>query len=411
MSDFFDAVETRAEEQREIAQLSDLRDLLAWARPAAAALDRQVSGVEIASLTSRSALAQIPVLRKSELLGMQGVAPPFAGLTTTSPGMLKRLLMSPGPIFDPEGYASDWWGAGRAMFAAGFRKGDIVLNTFSYHFTPGAFIMESGAHAVGCAVIPAGPGQTEMQIEAIAALKPNAYAGTPDFLKILLEKAEEAGKPALSIKKALVSGAAFPPSLQQVIAAKGIDAYQAYATADLGIVAYETPARSGLVINEGLIVEIVRPGTNDPLPDGEVGEIVVTRINKDYPLLRFGTGDLSKILDGVSPCGRTNRRLAGWLGRADQRTKVKGMFVDPKQIDEIARKHPALGRLRLIVSRENEQDTMLLRAESATLGPDLVAALDADLRAATNLKGRIELVSPGSLPNDGKIIADERPVG
>jgi len=411
MTEFFDPVETRAPETRELGLLADLRDLLAWARPAAPHLDRQLAGIDLASLVDRASLARIPVLRKGDLLAMQAVAPPFAGLTTTPPGSLKRLLMSPGPIFDPEGYAADWWGAGRALFAAGFRKGDIVLNTFSYHFTPGAYIMESGAHAVGCAVIPAGPGQTEMQIEAIAALKPNGYCGTPDFLKILLDKAEEAGKPALSIRKALVSGAAFPPSLQQAIAAKGIDAYQAYATADLGIIAYETSARAGLVINEGILVEIVRPGSNDPVADGEVGEIVVTRLNRDYPLLRFGTGDLSKVLDGASPCGRTNRRLAGWLGRADQRTKVKGMFVDPAQIDAVAKKHPGLGRMRLVVRRENEQDTMVLRVESSHFTEDLAGAIANALRDSTNLKGEVELVPLGSLPNDGKVIADERPIG
>lgn len=411
MSEFFDAVETRPQEQREVSQMSTLRDILAWAAPAAPALERQLAGIDIASLTDRAALAAVPVLRKSDLLGMQAVAPPFAGLTTTSSGTLRRLLMSPGPIFDPEGYSADWWGAGRAFFAAGFRKGDVVLNTFSYHFTPGAFIMESGAHAVGCAVIPAGPGQTEMQIEAIAALKPTGYAGTPDFLKILLEKAEEAGKPALSIKKALVSGAAFPPSLQQAVAAKGVEAYQAYATADLGIIAYESPARAGLIVNEGIILEIVKPGTSEPLPDGEVGEIVVTRLNKDYPLLRFGTGDLSKIVEGASPCGRTNRRLAGWMGRADQRTKVKGMFVDPAQIDAVAKKHPGLGRLRLIVTRENEADAMTLRVESESFAGELAEAIGASLRASTNLKGNVELVPVGSLPNDGKVISDERPIG
>lgn len=411
MSEFFDAVETRPQDLREVAELGELRDLLAWAKPAAPALERQLAGVDIASLTDRAALAQIPVLRKSELLGMQGVAPPFAGLTTAAPGLLKRLLMSPGPIFDPEGFAADWWGGARALHAAGFRKGDVVLNTFSYHFTPGAFIMESAAHAIGCAVIPAGPGQTEMQIDAIAALKPDGYCGTPDFLKILLDKCEEAGKPALSLKKALVSGAAFPPSLQQLISARGVEAYQAYATADLGIVAYETPARAGLVVNEGIIVEIVRPGTHDPVPDGEVGEIVVTRLNKDYPLLRFGTGDLSKFLDGASPCGRTNRRLAGWLGRADQRTKIKGMFVDPAQVDAVAKKHPGLGRMRLIVTRENEADQMTLRVESVSFAEELAGELAAALQAATNLKGTVELVPMGSLPNDGKVIADERPVG
>lgn len=411
MTEFLDNAETREPEQREVALFGDLRDLLAWAAPGAPALARQLAGIDVATLTDRAALAAIPVLRKGELLAMQGVAPPFAGLTTTPPGGLKRILMSPGPIFDPEGHAADWWGTARALFAAGFRKGDLVLNTLSYHFTPGAYIMESGAHALGCAVIPAGPGQTEMQVEAIAALKPNAYAGTPDFLKILLEKAEEAGKPALSLKKALVSGAAFPPSLQQWVAGRGIDAYQAYATADLGVIAYETGAREGLVINEGLIVEIVRPGTNDSVPEGEVGEIVVTRLNRDYPLLRFGTGDLSRILPGLSPCGRTNQRLAGWMGRADQRTKVKGMFVDPQQIATVAMAVPGLGRLRLVVTREAEQDAMTLRAESESFANEVAEALGNALRAATGLKGAVELHPMGSLPNDGKVISDERPIG
>jgi phenylacetate-CoA ligase len=319
--------------------------------------------------------------------------------------------MSPGPIFDPEGMSADWWGAGRAFYAAGFRKGDTVLNTFSYHFTPGGFIMESGAAAVGCAVIPAGPGQTEQQLDAIAGFQPNGYAGTPDFLKILIERAEEAGRPAHSIQKALVSGAAFPPSLQQWVASKGITACQAYATADLGIVAYESLGQPGLIINEGLIVEIVKPGSNDPLPDGEVGEIVVTRLNTDYPLLRFGTGDLSKIIPGISPCGRTNKRLAGWMGRADQRTKVKGMFVDPAQIDAVAKAMPGLGRLRLIVSRQGEQDHMLLKAETDAPSATLATALAQHVQALTKLKGEVELVALGTLPNDGKIIADERPVG
>jgi phenylacetate-CoA ligase len=406
----FDSAETRDPATRDAAHLAALRDLLTNARMHAPALNAQLAGIEIESLTSMAALARIPVFRKGDLVAAQNIAPPFAGFSPTRPGRLKRILMSPGPIYDPEGVAADWWGAGRAFYAAGFRAGDIVLNTFSYHFTPGAHIMESGAHAVGCAVIPAGPGQTEQQIEAIAAISPNAYAGTPDFLKILIEKAEEAGKPASSIKKAMVSGAAFPPSLQHWVASKGIEAYQCYATADLGIIAYETSARAGLVINEGLIVEIVRPGTDDPLPHGEVGEVVVTRLNADYPLLRFGTGDLSKILAEPSPCGRTNLRLAGWMGRADQRTKVKGMFVDPAQIDAIAKKHPGLGRMRLMVTRENEADAMRLKVESAHCSDDLVAALAASLQGATNLKGSIELVALGSLPNDGKVISDERPL-
>ena len=321
-----------------------------------------------------------------------------------------RILVSPGPIFEPEGAGLDWWGAARAFFAAGFRKGDIVHNTFSYHLTPGGHIMESGARALGCPVIPAGTGNTEQQLEAIAALKPDGYVGTPDFLKILLDKAAEAKVDTTSIRNALVSGAAFPPSLQKDIAGRGIEAYQAYATAELGVISYETAARAGMVVNEGLIVEIVKPGANDPVADGEIGEIVVTRLCAEYPLLRFGTGDMSKVLPGISPCGRTNMRLAGWLGRADQTTKVKGMFVHPGQIAEVGRRHPELGRLRLVVARANEQDVMTLRAECGSSDADLAAKIAETLRAATKLGGKVEFVAPGSLPMDGKVISDERPV-
>jgi phenylacetate-CoA ligase len=302
----------------------------------------------------------------------------------------------------------DWWGAARALFAAGFRKGDVVLNTFSYHFTPGGFIMDSGAQALGCAVIPAGPGNTEQQLQAIRMFGPQAYCGTPDFLKIILDKAKEEGTDVSGLTKALVSGAAFPLSLQGDIKARGVEAFQAYATADLGVIAYESAARQGLIVNEGLIVEIVRPGTGDPVQEGEVGEVVVTRLNEEYPLLRFGTGDLSKVMRGLSPCGRTNMRLAGWLGRADQRTKVKGMFVDPKQVDDIARRHPELGRLRLVVSRAAEQDVMTLKAEAQDAPAGLTERVAETLAAVLKLKGTVELVPPASLPNDGKVIADER---
>jgi phenylacetate-CoA ligase len=411
MTTHYDTAETRPLAQRDTADMAALREILTLCTTAAPGLARQLDGIDIANLTTRESLAAIPVLRKLDLAALQKAEPPLAGLTATPPGLLKRILISPGPVFDPEGFGTDWWGTARALYAAGFRKGEVVLNTFAYHFTPGGHIMESGAHALGCAVIPAGPGQTEQQIEAIHWLKPSGYVGTPDFLKILLEKADEAGKPAISLQKALVSGAAFPPSLQAWVKARGIAACQCYATADLGVIAYETEARAGLVVNEGIIVEIVRPGTNEPVAEGEVGEIVVTRLNRDYPLLRFGTGDLSTFLPGASPCGRTNRRLAGWLGRADQRTKVKGMFVDPAQIDGVARKHPGLGRLRLVVTRENEADEMTLMVESADTAPALAEAIGASLRALTNLKGAVALVAPGALPNDGKVISDERPVG
>jgi phenylacetate-CoA ligase len=404
----FDKRETMDPEKREKALFKDLRTLLDFARGKAPALKKQLKGIDIKALKDRPALAGVPVLRKADLLALQQAAPPFAGLTTVKPGQLARLLISPGPIADPEGIYMDWWGAARSLAAAGFVKGDVVLNTFSYHFTPGGFIMDSAAQALGCAVIPAGPGNTEQQFQAIGMFRPQAYCGTPDFLKILLDKAGEAGVDISCLTKAVVSGAAFPPSLQAEIKARGVDAYQSYATADVGVIAYETPARQGLVVNEGLIVEIVRPGTNDPVSAGEVGEVVVTRLNEEYPLLRLGTGDLSKFIDGQSPCGRTNQRLAGWMGRADQRTKVKGMFVDPAQVAAIARRHPELGRLRLVVMRQNEQDAMLLKAESQTRDAGLAGRVAETLAGILKLKGAVEIVKPGSLPNDGKVISDER---
>jgi phenylacetate-CoA ligase len=404
---FYDKLENMDAEKREKALFKDLRGLLDFAKGKAPALRAQLKGIEVKALKDRAALAQVPVLRKPELMALQQAKGPFGGLVTAKPGHMARLLMSPGPIAEPEGIYMDWWGAARALFAAGFSKGDVVLNTFSYHFTPGGFIMDSGAQALGCGVIPAGPGNTEQQIQAINLYGPSAYCGTPDFLKILLDKLTEAGG-ASPLTKALVSGAAFPPSLQAEIKARGVAAFQAYATADLGVIAYESAARAGLIVNEGLIVEIVRPGSNDPVQDGEMGEVVVTRLNEDYPLLRFGTGDLSKFLPGPSPCGRTNQRLAGWMGRADQRTKVKGMFVDPAQIHAIARAHPELGRLRLVVSRANEQDVMTLHAEAQDAPAGLGEAVGATLAAHLKLKGAVELVKPGSLPNDGKVISDER---
>jgi len=378
--------------------------------PKAPSLKKQLRGIDIARLKSRDDLVAIPVIRKGEIKAMQQALPPFAGLSPTRRGGLMRVLVSPGPIFEPEGTGHDWWGAARAFFAAGFRKGDLVHNCFSYHLTPGGHIMESGARALGCPVIPGGVGNTEQQLEAIGFLKPDGYAGTPDFLKMLLDKGAEAGVDCASIRKALVSGAAFPASLQKDIAARGVEAFQAFATAELGVVAFETPARAGMVVNEGLIVEILKPGTGEPVAAGEIGEIVVTRLNADYPLLRFGTGDMTRVLEGTSPCGRTNMRIAGWLGRADQTTKVKGMFVHPGQVAEVGKRHPELGRLRLVVSRAGEQDAMTLRAESTVADAGLVAAVAASLQAVTKLKGAVEIVAPGTLAQDGKVIADERPV-
>ena len=406
----YDRLETRDPGAREAAQFKALRAVLRAAAAKAPALRKRLSTIDLKTLKGPADLVGLPVLRKSDLKDMQADAPPFAGLATAKPGLLGRLFMSPGPIAEPEGLADDPWGAARALHAAGFRKGDVVLNTFGYHLTPGGFILDSGARALGAAVIPAGPGQTEQQLDALRLFRPNGYTGTPDFLKILIDKAAEAGLGA-PFAKALVSGAAFPASLQAEVKARGVDAYQCYATADLGVIAYETAARAGLVVNEGLIVEILGPGTGDPVGPGEVGEVVATRLDAHYPLLRFATGDMSRFLDGPSPCGRTGRRLAGWLGRADQTTKVKGMFVHPGAIATVAKRHPEIGRARLVVTRANEVDVMTLHAETTSTDPGLAARVGETLQALTKLKGAVTLVAPGTLPNDGKVIADERPIG
>jgi phenylacetate-CoA ligase len=406
--EFYDALETRRPEVREREHFAKLPLFIAQAMGLPGWAE-QLAGIDPRSIDSRAALAGLPVLRKPELKDRQHARPPFGGFATSAPGKLKRLLMSPGPIFEPEGHGADWWNAARALFAASFRAGDIVHNSFAYHLTPGGFILESGAHVLGCTVIPGGVGNTEHQVEAIAHFKPSGYTGTPDFLKILLDAADAAGKDASSIRRGVVSGAALPPSLRANLTARGVAALQAYATAELGVIAYETPALEGMIVNESVIVEIVRPGTGDPVAEGEVGEVVVTSFNADYPMIRLATGDLSAVLAGRSPCGRTNMRIKGWLGRADQTTKVKGMFVHPSQIADVAKRHPELGGVQLRVTRKDEQDVMTLVAECASEASGLDAAVAASLQAVTKLKGRVMLVAPGSLPNDGKIIADERP--
>src|SRR5579883_1738160 len=407
MTDNYDSKETRDPQEREAELFSRLPAILRKAMGAPAYAERFRS-VDPAAITSRAALAQLPVLRKSELPALHKASPPFGGFVPTSAGAFARLFTSPGPIFEPEAAHADAWRGARALFAAGFRPGDVVLNTFSYHLTPGGFIMDSAARALGCAVIPAGPGNTEQQFELIEAYRPVGYSGTPDFLKILIDAAIAKGRDLSSLKRALVSGAAFPPSLQKEIKSHGIEAYQAFGTADLGMIAFETPAREGMVVNEDLIVEIVKPGTGEPVAAGDVGEIVVTSLVPEHPWIRLALGDLTAHLPGASPCGRTNMRIKGWMGRADQTTKVKGMFVRPEQIAEIAKHHPALGRLRLVVTRANETDMMTLRAECAAPGEALRDELAATLRAVTKLGGAVELVGAGSLPNDGKVIADER---
>jgi phenylacetate-CoA ligase len=404
----YDQLETRDPAQRELALFNLLPDLVRHAMTHAPGWTAHLKGVDAAAVNSRQSLARLPVLRKSVLKDLQAKVPPFGGFATSPPGILGRVFMSPGPIFEPEGRGEDWWRTARALFAAGIRKGDIVHNTFAYHLTPGGWILDAGARALGCTVIAAGPGNTEQQLDVIQYLQPNVYVGVPDYLKILLDKAKDAGRDAASFKKALVGGGALFPSLRAEYKARGIDTYQTYATADLGIIAYESAALEGMIVDEGAIVEIVRPGTGDPLPAGEVGEVVVTTFNRDYPMIRFATGDLSAVLTGTSPCGRTNMRIKGWLGRADQTTKVKGMFVHPEQVAEVAKRHAGLGRVRLVVARAGEQDVMTLRAETANVDASLKAKLAQTLQALTKLKGEVELVAPGSLPNDGKVIADER---
>lgn len=407
----FDQLETRDPAQRERAQFALLPDLIRRAMTQAPGWAAHLHVVDASSVTSRAALAQLPVLRKSELLERQAANPPLGGFATSPTGHLARLFVSPGPIFEPEGKGENWWRSARALHAAGLRAGDVVHNTFAYHLTPGGWILDAGARALGCAVIAAGPGNTEQQLDAIQHLKPTTYVGVPDYLKILLDKAKEAGKDASSITKAVVSGGALFPSLRAEYQARGVDTYQVYATAELGIIAYESAPKEGMTVDEGVIVEIVRPGTGEPVPEGDVGEVVVTCFNRDYPMIRLATGDMSAVLPGPSACGRTNMRIKGWLGRADQTTKVKGMFVRPEQIAALQKRHGDLGRVRLVVTRQGEQDAMTLKAESADQSPAMQTAIAETLQALTKLKGEVELVAPGSLPNDGKVIADERTYG
>jgi phenylacetate-CoA ligase len=414
MTEFFDALETRSADEREAAQMAALAGQVAHAQRHSAALAEILRDVNPASVNSRAALARLPVTRKHELLERQKASraaggDAFGGFSALVRGpAMTRIFASPGPIYEPEGAGADYWRTGRALYAAGFRKGELVHNAFSYHMTPGAYILEAGAHAVGCTVFPAGTGQTEQQLDAIRDLHPDAYTGTPSFLRILLEKAAEAGVDISCIQKASVGGEACPPSLTAWFKERGVDVYQTYATADLGLVAYETPAREGLLLEEQVIVEIVRPGTGDPLPAGEVGELVVTTLNAGYPLIRFGTGDLSAMLPGSCPTGRTAPRIKGWMGRADQTTKVKGMFVHPSQVAEVARRFPQVGKARLVVSGEMANDQMCLQVEASEAAEGLREQIEAAVREITKLRSQVQLVSPGSLPNDGKVIEDAR---
>ena len=412
MTDFYDALEHRDPAQREAALLQALPLQIAHAQSRAPAWARILQGVDAAGVTTRQALAQLPVTRKYELLAQQQAQRAenvFGGFSALHFGKhMPRVFASPGPIYEPEGMAKDYWRMARALFAAGLRSGDLIHNCFSYHFTPAGSMMESGAHALGCSVFPAGTGQTEQQLQALQELRPSGYSGTPSFLKILLEKAAEANIALPFLSKALVSGEAFPPSLRDWLGQRGVAAYQCYATADIGLIAYETGAREGLVLDEGVIVEIVRPGSGDPVADGEVGELVVTTLNPDYPLIRFGTGDLTAVLPGPCPTGRTNQRIKGWMGRADQTTKVRGMFVHPAQVDQVVKRFPEVLKARLVVSGEMANDQMHLHVETAQTSDSLQAAVAQAVRDVTKLRAEVVFVTPGSLANDGLVIVDAR---
>ena len=413
MQQHYDALETRAPAGREAALMSALPAHVAHARRNAPGFARILADVDPAAVRSREALAKLPVTRKSDLGELQKALPPLGGLNATPMARLAKLFVSPGPIYEPEGTGDDWWRTARALHAAGVRPGDLVINTLAYHFVPAGSMFESGARAIGCSVVPAGTGQTEMQVSTIRDLHISSYVGTPSFLKLIVEKADEMKVDIGCLKKALVGAEYLPPALRAAMGARGIQVLQMYGTADLGLIAYETRApdgsvNDGMILEEALILEIVRPGTGDPVSPGEVGEVVITTFNPDYPLIRFATGDLSVVLDAPSPCGRTNVRIKGWMGRADQTTKVRAMFVSPKQVNEIVRRHAEVKRARLVIEGETGAERMILKCEVAGAPAGLAEALVASIRDLTKLRGDVELVAPGSLPNDGKVIDDLR---
>ncbi|PKO94449.1 MAG: AMP-dependent synthetase [Betaproteobacteria bacterium HGW-Betaproteobacteria-10] len=405
---FYDPLETRDPDEREADLMDKLARQVAHAKETTHYYFQTLAGVNPFECTTRDALAKLPLTRKRDLIELQQKLPPFGGLNSLPRHKAKRVFASPGPIYEMQGKDTDPWRMARVLYAAGFRNGDLIHNCFSYHFTPGAFIFEGGARKLGCTVFPGGTGQTEQQVQAIAELKPEGYVGTPSFLRIIVEKAEALGVDISSLSKASVSGEALPGITRAWLNERGISVRQCYATADIGAIAYETEAEEGLVIEEELLVEIVRPGTGDPVAPGEVGEVVVTTFNADYPLIRFATGDLSAIMTGRSPCGRSNHRLQGWLGRADQTTKIKGMFVHPEQVAEIARRHPEIHRLRLVVDNPDGQDRMVLHCEIEAGSEALDKSLIASLREVTKLRGEVAFFAPGGLLNDGKVIEDSR---
>jgi phenylacetate-CoA ligase len=412
----YDALETRSPEEREAALLAALPRQIAHAKSNAPGFARILEKIRPQDIGSRAALATLPVTRKSDLGELQAKLRPLGGLNATPVAKLAKIFMSPGPIYEPEGSGRDWWRTARALYAGGFRAGDLIANTFAYHFTPAGSMLESGALAIGCTVLPAGVGQTELQVAAIRDLRIDGYVGTPSFLKLIVDKADEMKADISSLKKAHVGAEYLPPALRQAMLGRGIRVTQSYGTADLGSLAYESlgpdgGVTEGMILDEGLLLEIVRPGTGDPVPAGEAGEVVITTFNPDYPLVRFGTGDLSAVLPGTSPCGRTNTRIRGWMGRADQTTKVRAMFVTPKQVNEVVRRHPEILKARLVVEGETGNDRMILKCEAKDRPAGLAEAIAGSIRELTKLRGEVALLEPGALPNDGKVIEDARKYG
>ena len=413
MNDFFDELETREPQVREAQQFEQLREQLRYAKANIPAYADLLHAVDPEEIKDRSLLARLPVTRKSEMGKAQAKVPPLGGYTDLKGRRLPRVFASPGAIFEPQADSENFWRLARALHAAGCREGDLVYNTFSYHFTPAGFMLESGAHALGCTVFPAGVGQTELQVQAMAHLRPHFYVGTPSFLKILLDKAKEMKADVSSLKLGLVSGEALPGPLRAELADSGVDVLQGYATADVGLIGYESQSREGLLLDEEILLEIVRPGTGDPVDPGEVGEVLVTPLKPGYPLIRFATGDLSAAMEGVSPCGRTSPRIKGWMGRADQATKVRGMFVHPSQVAAVVARHDEIRQARLEISRVENTDVMKMLCEvtaASALADDFTQVVAESIREICNLRGEVELVEAGQLPNDGKVIDDRRPI-
>jgi len=408
MSEFYDSLETRSADERTKAQLEAIREQIRHVQNNTVAYSESLKDIDANAITDATSFSTLPLTRKSELIELQQAQRPFGGYTTSNASFHSHVFASPGPIYEPGFAVADFWRFARSLYASGFRSGDLVHNCFSYHFTPAGQMFDSAALALGCSVIPAGVGQTELQVQTITDLSPNGYVGTPSFLKIILEQADELGSDVSSITKAMMSGEALPPPLRDGFVERGIRVQQCYGTADLGLIAYESSAQEGLIIDEGVYLEIVRPGTGELVTEGEVGEVVVTNLGQEYPLIRFATGDLSAYLPGASPCGRTNQRIRGWMGRADQTAKVRGMFIHPEQVDKVIKRHPEISKARLVVDWVEQADQITLQCESETMDASLSDVIAESIRSICKLRGDVEIVAPDTLPNDGKVIDDIR---